>query len=138
MSNESYDITHALLRRAESLVLSPALRVAGPNRNFTPRTDEEYLDISVIRTTTQRLFVESRSVHQHIGFMQIAVMTRLGRGELAALEVAEKIVEWFPEDLKLPASNPVVRISRTPEVVTAMNNTAWWRLPVLVYYEALV
>ena len=75
--------------------------------------------------------------HNHIGFFQITVVTRVGTGSIPPDRVAVSVQQLYPSGLKLHSAGTTVKITQTPEIARGdPGEGSEWRVPVTVYFEA--
>ena len=129
-------IETALFTRMDILVLDPVLDVAWPNVDFTPGAGETYLAIDHFPNQLTRKYLNGSDPHYRMGFIQIRVVAPLGRGPQEATRVAGEVAEHFPADLALYSGGVKVKISKSPDVSSAVKTDVSWDTPVSVYYEA--
>ncbi len=127
-------IETALFTRMAALVLSPAMPVAWPNVDFSPVLSG-YLMVTHLANGARRAFIGSAGHHQRLGILQVSVFAPLNKGASPATEIAGKVAEHFPCDLKLPSGDVSVRITKAPDIMQAMRNDSFWHVPVRVSYE---
>lgn len=90
-----------------------------------------WLDVKLLRNRNQRLSLGN--AHRRQGIFQIAVMSPLSIGAMAADRIAESVQAAFPSDAEFGPA----RVTETPTIADGFPDGAWWRVPVSVYFEAL-
>lgn len=129
-------IQTALFARVASLVLNPVHPVAWPNVNFTAPSSKRYLRVSHLPNTTDRLYIGSREPHQHQGILQVMVVAPLNSGEAAPRAIAAAVADHFPADLRLTSGGVKVRITKRPDIASALTTDTELQIPVSIRYEA--
>lgn len=127
-------IEAALFTRVASLVLSTAMPVAWPNLSFEPILTG-YLMVTHLPNGNRRMFIGSGEPHQRLGLLQVSVFAPKNKGPTPATEMAGKVAEHFPCDLKLVSGDVSLRITKAPDVIQAMANDPFWHVPVRISYE---
>ena len=130
------DIETALFTRVASLVLSPALTVAWPNVEFTPPTEEAYLQVDHLPNNAQRLFLLTDDPEQWIGILQITVVSPTGQGSIGPSDIADLVSTHFKADTRLIEGDVVVDVTKDPDIRPAAPDGAWWRLPIDISYQS--
>src|SRR5690349_358560 len=128
-------IEMALFTRMASLTLSPALPIAWPNVSFSPPTTG-YLRVTHVPNIARRIFLNGSDPHQRLGLLQLDVFQPLNKGASAATELAGKVAEWFPADLKMATGAVTVRVTKASDIAQAIADDAFWFVPVTCQYEA--
>lgn len=128
------NIETALFARAAALILSPAWPVAWPNNTFTPVVTG-YLAVNHLPNGARRVFIGSAGPHHRLGLLQVSVFAPLNKGASPATEIAGKVAEHFPCDIKLRSGPVAVRVTQAPEIMAAMRNDQFWHVPVRISYE---
>lgn len=128
-------IETALFARVASLVLSPALPVAWPNLAYDPPTTG-YLRVTHVPNVARRIFLNGSDPHQRLGLLQLDVFQPLNKSAATATELAGKVAEYFPCDLKMVSGAVTVRIAKAPDVAQAIADDAFWFVPVTCQYES--
>ena len=119
----------------------PAKQVHWPNEAFTkpqggnPLKLLPYLRVTWVPNFNRRRFIASDAPHQRIGLMQVDVFYPLNKPVAEAVEIAGKIAEHFPTDLRLGADG-LVRITSAPSVGQPMPDDTHIQVPVTIEYEA--
>lgn len=127
-------IEAALFSRVASMALSPAMPIAWPNVSYSPPTTG-YIRVTHVPNIARRLFLGSTDPHQRLGLLQVDAFTPLNKGASAATEIAGKVAEHFPADLKMTSGTVTVRVTKAPDVSQAIADDAFWFVPVTVSYE---
>lgn len=129
-------IMAALFGRMALLTLTPVLPVAWPNVTFAPPSTKKYLRVQYVPNITNRRFVNSDGQHEHVGLLQVSVHWPQGAGEAAPREIAGKIVDHFPADLRLAFDGGYARITQAPTVADLIVEDAQVQIPVLIQWSA--
>lgn len=129
-------IARALAQRLEALTFSPALSIAWPNVKFTPPSGT-YLRVDDMRNATDRVVIANDGPHRQQGILQVTVMAPIDGGEIAPLEIAGQIADWFMAEPRLFFAGGSVRITKRPDIVSLRDpDGARWQVPVSVSWEA--
>ena len=128
-------IATALMARVASLVLSPVHPVAYPNVSFTPPANKKYLRVTHFVNSTDRLFINSSGKHRHKGILQITVCAPLNSGESAGREIAGQVASHFAVDARLSSGGVAVRITKRPNIASALITDTEIQIPVSISYE---
>jgi len=131
-------IEGALFARVGSLVLSPTRRVAWPNMPFAPTNGETYLAVDHLPNRSQRLFIGSGDPHLRQGILQITIRGPQNHNAINLTQIAGKVAEHFPTDLRLTSGNVQVRVSKAPDIAPAFKDDPHWVVPVTVSYENFI
>lgn len=126
-------IQKALGTRVASLVLSPPLPVAWPNKSFS--APPPYLRVDYFRNRNERIAIKGSAPHRRLGILQISVVAPLNAGPDAALSIAGRVAEHFPADLVLDYDGISVRIEAAPDVLSAVKEDASYDTPVSIRWE---
>lgn len=125
-------IASALLARAASLsVSSPALRIAMPDRPFTPGNGETYLEVSTFYNRPAWEGLKSGRLDQ--GLLQIAVVGPKGQGVPRLMRFAQEIIDHFPKGQNLGGT---VRVSGQPYASSPLLDASDTRVPVTIPWAA--
>ncbi|GHC79383.1 phage tail terminator-like protein [Limoniibacter endophyticus] len=143
MPSIAEDIDTALFARAAGLAQVTGLTIAWPNVAFPGKdaTGKEfpkppsYLRINHLPNVSQRLFINNPT-HRRPGILQITIATPLNGGASAATRLAGKVAEHFPMDFRMTAGGRIVRVTKEPDIATAIRDDPSWLVPVSVSYEA--
>lgn len=136
-------IERALLARAATLPLSPALPIAWPNEHFPGLNaggaqkplPKSYLEVTHFPNKPDRIFISDQA-HERRGILQVSLRTPIGEGPDAAREIAGRIAEHFAVDTRLARDGIAVRIYEAPEVHGGLAEDNHWHIPISVRYEA--
>lgn len=129
-------IQAALFARVASLVLSPAHPISWPNVSFTPPNSRRYLRVTHLPNTTDRLFIGSNEPHRHQGILQVMVVAPLNSGESAVRAIAAAVADHFPTDVRLVSDGVSVRITKRPDIASALVTETELQIPVSISYRA--
>lgn len=136
-------IATALFARAASLVLNPVHELAWPNVSFPgllpngqPKPKPaKYLRVAHLPNVTDRLYIGSNDPHQHQGILQIMVCAPLNIGEAGAREAAGLVANHFPTDMRLSSGGVAVRITKRPNIASALITDTEIQIPVSIAYR---
>lgn len=138
------NIEKALLDRVVSLVLSPVLLVAWPNRPF-PGKDSSgvaiakpltYLAVSILPNNNTRFLLDGSGPSMYQGILQIVVVSPLDKGTQTPTRIAGLVAEHFPADMALFSGGTRVTLTKAPDVASPLKNDVSWDVPISIYYEA--
>lgn len=130
-------IAEALNAKLVALVLSPVLTIEWPNVTGSQPAGV-YLRVDDMRNVTGRPFIANDAPSQHQGIYQISVVSPINVGEIAGLETAGKIADWF-QNARLSLSPRYIDIYRRPDVVSMKDDAnARWLAIVSVNWRAFV
>lgn len=135
MATIEASIQTALFTRMAQLVLSPVHPVSWPNVSFTAPANKRYLRVSHLPNTTDRLFINSSGKHRHQGILQVLVCGALNSGEAAVRETAGLVASHFPVDARFAANGVTLRITKRPNVSSALITDTEIQVPVSISYE---
>jgi len=127
------EIGAALKARVASLVFSPAIPVAWPGRDYTP-TGIRFLAVQIEGLPNQRLTIGGTS--RITGFVSVNVAIPAGKGTGEADSIADAVAAHFPVDLRETLPSATLRITETPSVRGGYRDGAYWRVPVIIPFEA--
>jgi len=128
----------ALITRLQTLVLTPALQIAGPNVPFPApgqTKPKDFLEVTYLpnRTLTRTV---GPGRQQHRGLMQVTVHYSSGTGIINPMQIADKIIDHFPKDLRLFAGGVAVKIWRKPYAIPLPPQDGSLMVPVTIEYES--
>lgn len=126
----------ALEGRLQSLVTSPVLLISWTGKPFTKPANGKYLEVIYAPNGANRVFIGSDEDHQHLGILQLNLHWPHGDFERVPRDVAGAVAAHFPADLVLTADGISVRITKRPDVGTALVGKTEITIPVLIEYEA--
>lgn len=130
-------IEEALEGRLQSLVtVPPNLPIAWTGKNFTKPSSGKYLEVIFAPNMTNRVFIGSDDPHQRMGILQINVHWPHGDFERVARDLAGQVAAHFATDLVIPLDGIEVRITKAPDVISALTSPTDITIPVMVEYEA--
>lgn len=132
-------IQTALLDRAEGLLDIIGLPMSWPNKAFDPPVDgSSYLEVIILPNRNTRIFYGSNEDSWRMGILQINLVSEYNKGPSSGTEIAGQIALHFPQDFVIFSGGVKVQLTKTPDVGSAVANTARtsWIVPVSVYYEA--
>lgn len=127
-------IEKALFARVATIILDPVLPIAWPDLDFTPPLSG-YIRVTQIPNRNERMFFGSNAPQRRQGLLQLSVFSQKGLGSPAATEKAGLVAAHFPTDLEMTADGRVVRVTKAPDIATAIADDPHWHVPVTVWYE---
>lgn len=131
------DIETALITRARGLATALPYPIAVPNKNFNPPVDlSAYIRINHLPNRNERLFLDGSEPHRRMGILQLTVVAPRGQGPEPATQIAGSIADYFPADLVMTSNGVNVKVSKAPDIGTALETDLSWIVPVSVYYES--
>ena len=105
--------------------------------NVTPKVQPTgtHIEAYVMPTDSESLGVTG--VDFDSGYLQFLVRVKQGSGSIAAAEIAAAIGAKFPRGLALThaATGQIVRFDKAPSYKPALQDGAWFSVPVLVKYR---
>lgn len=127
----------ALKARVASLVLSPAVPVVWPKGNAP--ASGKYLEAALMPNRVQRPFIGSQSTQVRPGILQLMLVSPITPNEVSEvdLQLAAKVAEHFPTDLRMTYQGVTARVTRAPDVAMAYRDQDKWRTPISVFFEVL-
>jgi hypothetical protein len=135
MATVEGNIEAALLDRVRTLVLSPALPVAWPNRAFKPPAPGAYLRVDHLPNRNDRFLMGGADPHHRRGILQVTVISPLNQGPSPATKIAGEVAAHFPADLALYLEDIKVTITEAPSGAPAFTTDVSWNAPVSIRYE---
>jgi hypothetical protein len=129
-------ISAALLARVETLVTTPAMRVAWPNEPFPPAVGTPHLEVALLPNRNQRTFLDGADPHFRQGILQLTVVAPLNRGASAAIALAGAVAAHFPADTALYQGGVKVRVQVAPDMAPSFTTERSWNVPVSIRFEA--
>ena len=125
-------ITDELKSRLGTLVFTPAIPIAWPNRDFAADGDR-FLTVAFVRAENDRIGIKGAMARRY-GSMVVTVCSKTNAGTGEGESLADAIAAHFGADLFLAG---LVRITAQPTVKDAYLDGKFWRTPVVIPYEAL-
>jgi len=134
MAAES-DIADALFARLAQYTAHP---IVPPNTDIPKPSDWRYLEPRFVPNVANRMFIGSDDPHQLLGLFQINVHWSKLRGEIEPRLAAEAVAALFPCDLRLPAGDATVRVTKRADIreMIISNDMPDVIVPVIVSWEA--
>ena len=129
-------ISAALLVRVETLVTTPVMAVAWPNRPSSPAVDAPYLEVALLPNRNLRPFLDGADPHFRHGILQLTVVTPLNGGSSAAIALAGAVAAHFPADTALYQDDVKVRVQAAPDVGQGFTTERSYNVPVSIRYES--
>jgi hypothetical protein len=129
-------IAEALFTRLQALVLSPALPVAYPDKNFDNPSTGMWLEAALFETPTTEIALGSNGSNSFTGFMQVTVVARENSGMIAAKDVAGQIINWFKRGTRMFTAGVKVEIVRPAYVSSTTRDEPYTRTPITIRYQA--
>lgn len=132
-------IADLMMQKMGAFVHSPSLPVAWPFREFTPPASGSWLEVFFLPNTTRSPYLDSADESQHVGIMQITVVTPQGRGPglVPGLEIAGSIVAHF-DGATLYGTGLKLKVTSKPSVASTIIDPPNLRTPVTVAWQAIV
>lgn len=127
------DIERALFDRCEALTLAPALPIQYPNLPFTSPADGYWLDVLHFRNRNRNLAWGAET--EHLGFLQVGVVSPSSVPQVRALDTAGIIAAWFAKGTDLRYGSAVVRIQEKPSVESPVQDGHKLIIPVSIPYR---
>jgi hypothetical protein len=129
-------IEEAIESRLQTLVTNPVLPMAWTGKPFAAPATKRYLQIIYAPNLANRVFIGSTDPHQRLGVLQINVHWPHGDFERVARDVAGQVAAHFPTDLVISAGGVELRITKAPDVTSALVSGTEITIPVMIEYEA--
>lgn len=128
----STSILEACLTRLEAFSYSPAPQILWPNIQSTPPANGLWIEPGYFPNEPRDDTWDSACAEDR-GFFQMLVGYRKGTGEIAASELADDLVAWFPKNTELGG----VRVRKRPTRGPAYTDEDKAFIPITVYYIGL-
>lgn len=133
-------ILAALLARAAALSFTPALKLVLPRVTADAAEGTPYLKVWHLPANTDSPCLDTDGFDDFRGVLQIDVMwpfpAKLGLNE--PTEIAGAIVAHFARGIAMVRSGVTVTVTKRPSIGPTLEDGAWTKTPVSVYYMALV
>jgi len=129
--------THAAIKaRIEALAatFSPVMPVAWPNKDYTP-TGSRFMQVAIVPAPNQRMTIDA--LHRRAGSVVITVASKVNNGSGEGDGIADAVADYFPADIRFPASSNAVRITAAPSIREGFLDGGFWRTPVVIPFETL-
>lgn len=137
MSGVETRIYEALAVRLSALVLSPAMQIAWPGKNFTkPATG--YLRASFLPAQTGAFARSGTGSNEHRGVFQVDVFWPENQGETAPSERAATIIAHFKRGTVLSREGAAIRIDAPPYRSPSLQEPGFIQIPVSIPYHAFI
>jgi hypothetical protein len=127
-------IAELLLAHLEEIEFSPVLPIAYPGINFEPEPGDTYLEAVFLPNATVTRTVNTGGSNQHQGVLQVCVMHPVGKGVLAANDIAGRVISHFKRGTVIAGAEIAVRMIRQPYQAPPMTEPDWLRVPVTIPY----
>jgi hypothetical protein len=127
-------IAELLLAHLEEIEFSPVLPIAYPGINFKPDPSETYLEAVFLPNATVTRTINTGGSNQYQGMLQVSVMHPVGRGALAATDIAGRVISHFKRGTVIAGDTIAVRMIRQPYQSPSMTEPDWLRVPVTIPY----
>jgi hypothetical protein len=129
---EELDTLLAFENRLEAL--TPPLRTARENANFTPVSGEPYQKVNMLRLPPENPVYGSG--YQMQGICQISLFYPLRDGSGAALERASATRAWFPRGLTMTKGSTTMQVKDTPEIGNGAPDGDRYMVPIRIRWFA--
>lgn len=108
--------------------------VAYPNTSFEP-PDSTYFEVRYLPNTNRNFLIGSDDPTQHIGLLQITVVSPSNTGAIEPQELAGQVVQHFKKGTKLQSHDVIVQIYSKPSVSPSLQDGNRFRVPVSIQYQ---
>lgn len=133
-SGKAAQVLDALLARVAALTLSPVLPVDYPEVTFDPPADGKYLTVSFFPNRPMAEGLTSGRVDQ--GLLQVTVVWPKNQGLVAPSNIAQAVIDHFPNGLALQSGSTRVKISGQAWAAAPITDTDRVSLPVTISWAA--
>jgi hypothetical protein len=116
------------MQRMETLPLS--LPIAFPDVTFSPPATGIWLEVRLFPNEPENLVWDDDGIYREQGFLQVLVCYRPGKGQVAASEVADSVIQHFPKGTELGG----VSVSKKPWQSPNETDGARSFIPVTIRY----
>lgn len=133
------NIHAALMDRALSLTLTPALPVAFPGVAFDQRQGD-YAEVFHLPNVPVRTELESARPMDQFGFLQFNIYRRVSANswDIMSKALADQIMAHFPMGLRLTYSTTVLKVVKTYAGQGRKDpNGTHWQTPVFIEYAQI-
>ncbi|KIC22507.1 phage tail terminator-like protein [Leisingera sp. ANG-Vp] len=127
------DISDALEARLEEVADLPTIIWENEDADTDPK--KEYIVVEAVRLPPQDSTLNGDGAI-HRGYMQVAVLTGLGKLARRGERLADSIKAQFSMGLKLDVDGGKITINRPPFIGNGYKDRTHWRVPIQVHYEA--
>jgi hypothetical protein len=129
------DVLKAFLTKVQTFANgeSPSIKVAYPNVDFKPGSSSMWLEARYFPNESETVTWGNQEAHVAIGFLQVLVMYRTGVGQIAASELADKLITAFPKGTVI--SNVSVRRRPSQAPAVQLDDKAF--IPITISYRGL-
>jgi hypothetical protein len=132
-------IVDLLSTKLKALVFSPQIPIAWPHVAFTPPTSPRlWLEAWPMFNTTGNLFLGNADPSEHLGIMQVTVVSPLGKGATPALDVAEAVAAHFAKGTRLQGSGVDLRVYEKPSISTPFKDEGDLRTAVSIRWRVVI
>lgn len=128
-------ILKAFLDEMEAFVLENPYPMARPGVNFTPPSSGLWLESLSFPNIPKRILWDSNGFQYVSGFFQVSVFYRPGTGQIEPSQLADKIIDYFPEE-KLIGGLCVSQKPWQSPAVTVDSSKLF--IPVTIPYSGLI
>lgn len=128
-------MTAAFEREAVGTVLQnwAATPISWPNRDFTPPESSEWIAVSIRAGDSQQIEIGSPTItHRHSGLVYVQIFSPIGKGDKAALDIADQIAALFRRYRQSVTNGGIV--FRTPTIRAVGVDGAFFQVNVSVPY----
>ena len=127
------DISNVIEQQLKMLL--PALKIGWPNKDVPVGTAHPYLIFDHVPVSRKDNTLNGGGEIVS-GFVQITVMSDIGKFATGATTLADSIAALFPYTLRLPVTGGTITIIQPPEVKQGYPDGPHWRTPVRIPYSA--
>lgn len=129
------DIAAALAVRLGAWADAESIAVAWENVPFTPPADTIYLAVHDMPATPRTLDLGLRC-RVYSGVYQINIVAPVGTGRSAAVTLAGRVAELFPEGQEVEGNGFICSISGAPGIFRGISTDVSYTVPVSLNYRA--
>jgi hypothetical protein len=116
--------------------LSLGYSIAWPNVNFTPTAGAGYLRASLLPAQSDQVTLGTAGRNRLRGLFQVAVVWPQGKGEVAPMDLAGRIIAGLKRGTIITNGGINVRVLSPPYVAPPVQEPDWVNIPVYVPYIA--
>jgi hypothetical protein len=127
-------IAELLLAHLEDIEFSPGMPIAYPGIEFEPESGQAYLEAVFLPNATVTRTVNTGGSNQYQGMLQVSVMHPVGKGALAAMDIAGRVISHFARGTAIYGETIAVRVIRQPFSAPPMTEPDWLRIPITIPY----
>ncbi|QHJ77689.1 MAG: hypothetical protein [Bacteriophage sp.] len=110
--------------------------IAFPNVKFKP-PDGNYLEVRYLPNSNRNFLIGNDDPTQHIGILQITVITPLNVGQIKPYDIAGELVEHFKKGTQLQRDDVIVTVYSKPSIAPAIIDNDRFRVPVSIQYQCI-